>query len=373
MATASLMDYLAGDALTKLAQAYAVRPGLPRPFPAPFYAPGPNKPVGTAIKYDLLNGSRESAKVSNPDAPSQAAQGIQTDQKKIVAIGSREHYVIGLDLIQALQYNGDLVRMNAQMELQRQLQAFVDRFVNIETNAVHSALIRGKIDVGSDGAIQTSTSSPVRTLDYSSVTGVTLTTAGAGSSFAIGDWATAATDIITNIKTLKRQIARDYGFRLTDCYYGVNVPNYLAKNTVFKEYLARFPMFRDQFSSTGEIPDGVLGLRWHAVDIATTVSSGSATSWAGDDFIAFSPDPADTGWYEMVQCGLPCPSGLVADKEIRDAMLSPESLGAAFPIKYGIHSYTLYSADPISAKLVCANFSAPIVKSPNVMPRGVCH
>jgi hypothetical protein len=301
------------------------------------------------------------------------AQGITTDSKKVVAIGSREHYVIGLDLIQALQYSGDLVRMNAQMELQRQLKAFVDRFVNIRTNAVHAAVILGAIYVGSDGSIQTSSSSPVRTVDYAGDTGTRLTTNGAGSTFTIGDWATASTGIITNIKSLKRYIAKTYGYMLSDAYYGVNVPEYLSKNTNFQQYLARFPMFRDQFSSTGEIPDGVLGLRWHPVDTATSVSSGTATSWAGDDFLAFSPDPMDTGWYQLYECGLPCPSGLTSDREIRDAMVNPDSLGAAFPIQYGIHSYTIYSADPISAKLVACDFHLPVLKNVNVFCRGVCH
>ncbi len=373
MANASLMDYLAGDALTKLAQAYAVKPGLPRPLPQAFYTPGPSKPVGTAVSYDSVNGSRESAKVTNPDSPSQVAQGITTDRKRVVAIGSREHYVIGLDLIQALQYPGDLVRMNAMQELQRQLKAFVDRFVNIRTNAVHAAILKGAIYIGSDGSIQTSSSSPVRTIDYSGAAGTILTTDGSNSSFNIGDWATASTDIITNVKRLKQYMSKTYGYTMKTCYYGVDVPNYLAKNTVFKEYLSRFPMFRDSLSSTGEIPNGVLGLNWVPVDLATSVSSGTATSWASDDYIGFSPDPEDTGWFEYYECQLPCPTGIVSDRAIQDAMLSPDSLGAAFPLKSGVHSYTIYSADPISAKLVVSDFALPVIKAPNAFARGLCH
>lgn len=372
MATASLMDYLAGDALTKLAQAYAVKPGLPRPFPAPFYQPSAARVVGTAVKYDSVNGSRESAKISNPDAPSQVAQGITTDTKKVVAIGAREHFVIGLDLIQALQYPGDIVRMNAQIELQRQVKAFVDRFMNIRSNAVHSALIRGIIDVSSTGDIQTSTSSPVRTLTYTNATAVQLTTNGAGSTFTIGDWSSAATDIVGYVKAIKRYIAKTYGFELTDCYYGINVPGYLAKNTSFKEYLSRAVNFRDPFVASGEIPNGVLGLNWHAVDRATTVSDGSATSWAGDNFLAFSPPPGDDSWYENFECGLPCPSGLTSEAEIKSSMLSPDSLSSAFPVKYGIHSYTVYNADPVSAKIIVADYHLPVIKNFNAMPRGVC-
>jgi hypothetical protein len=365
------MDYLSGDQLTKLAQAYAVKPRLARPFPAAFYNMG-TKVYGTAVKYDLVNGSRESAKITNPDSPSQVAQGIQTDSRKVVAIGSREHFVVGMDLIQALQWPGDMVRANAQMELERQVKAFVDRFMNIETNAVHSALVRGKIDVGSDGSIQASTSSPVRTIDYTGATGTQLTKDGAGGTFNIGDWSDASTDIVTKVKDLKRYILKTYGWELTDVYHGINVGANLAKNSAFREYLSRHESYRNQFVSAGEIAPGTLGLRWHAVDTATTVTGGSATSWAGDNFLAFSPDPSDTGWYEGFVAGLPAPSGLTSEAEIKSAMLSPETLGAAFPVKYGVHSYTIYNADPISAKIVTSNFSLGVIKAPNVFPRGVC-
>ncbi|MDB5295206.1 MAG: hypothetical protein JWO31_1189, partial [Phycisphaerales bacterium] len=221
--------------------------------------------------------------------------------------------------------------------------------------------------------IQTATSSPVRTIDFSPATALQLTTDGAGGTSAIGDWAAAGTDIVTYCKKVRQYVAKTFGFRLTDVYYGINLPGYLSKNTSFKEYLSRFQGFRDAFVSTGEIPDGVLGFNWHPADMATVVNGGTATTWASDDFLAFSPDPADTGWYEYFECGLPCPTGLTSEKAIESAMLSPESLAAAFQTKFGVHSYTTYSADPPSAKLVCADYALPVIKNPNVMPRGVCH
>jgi len=200
MATANLMDYLYGDALTKLAQAYAVKAGLLRPFPAAFYTPGANKPVGTAVKWDVTSGSREAAKVTNPDAPSNVAPGVNSVEKKVVAIGSRENYMIPLEMIQALQFNNTVVQQNAQAELQKQIKNFVERFVSLETNAVHSAVTKGKIWVADTGALQTSSSSPVRTIDYGVPTANLLTTAGAGSTYAIGDWSSAATAIVTKVR-----------------------------------------------------------------------------------------------------------------------------------------------------------------------------
>jgi hypothetical protein len=351
MATVSgLMDYLAGDALTQLAQAYAVRP-RPRPaLPAPFYTPGPSKPVGTAVKYRSVNGSRESAKVTNPDSPSQVAQGVRpTEEGRGDRLPRALHDRPGPDPgPPAPRRHGPDERADRTADAG---PAFVDRFVNIRTNAVHSAIIRGKIDVGSDG------NDPDEHLQPGPHRGLL----GRHRDAAHGGRRRQHVQhrrlverrhrIVTKVKTAKQYIAKTYGYRLTDAYYGLNVPEYLAKNTNFKEYLSRFQGFRDQFASTGEIPDGVLGLRWHPVDVAdhrverhgdelgrATTSSGSAPT---------RPTPAGTSTYE---CGLPCPSGLVCDKQIADAMqLTPESMGSMFPVRYGTHSYTVFQADPISA------------------------
>ena len=372
MATATLMDFLAGDALTELARAYSNRPGLVRPLPAAFYTPGPTKPVGTTVKYRVVTGSRESARVRNSNSPSANVQGVETAEKKVVALGSRENYTIDHEVIQALQWPGDLVRARAAAEVNEQIENFVGRFVSLRTNAVHSALLRGKIDIATTGLIQTSTSSPSRTIDYGVPTGNQLTAAGGGSTYAIGDWSSAATDIPGAIREFKRYMSKTYGFTVTTAYYGVDVPGFLAKNTLFKEYLSRNPMFRDQFVSTGMIPDGVLGLKWVDVGDATSVTDGTGTSFAADNFLAFSPNPGDTSWYEFVECGLAAPTGLASESQIQQAMLSPEGLGAAFPIKYGVHSYSLMNADPISAKLIVGDYTAPIIKAPNAYAFGVC-
>lgn len=372
MATASIMDFLAGDALTELARAYSNRPGLVRPLPAAFYTPGPTKPVGTTVKYRVVTGSRESARVRNSNSPSATVQGVETAEKKVIALGSRENYPISHEVIQALQWPGDMVRARAAAEVNEQIENFVGRFVSLRTNAVHSALLRGKIDIATTGLIQTSTSSPSRTIDYAVPTANLITKDGAGSTYNIGDWSSAAVDIPNAVRELKRFMSKTYGFSVTTAYYGVDVPGYLAKNTLFKEYLSRNVMFRDQFVSTGAIPNGVLGLNWVDVGDATSVTDGTGTSFAADNFIAFSPNPEDTSWYEFVECGLAAPTGLASEASITQAILSPEGISNAFPIKYGVHSYSLMNADPISAKLIVADYTVPIIKAPNAYTFGTC-
>lgn len=370
MATASLMDFLAGDALTKVAQAYNNTMGVMRPLPPAFYAGSPNSNVGTIVSYDVETASREAAKIRNPDSPSASAPGVTTVNRKEVGLGSRESYTINLDLIQALQSNGDIVRANAQVELSRQIRNFVSRFATLRSHAVHSTLFRGKIDVSSAGDIQTSTSSPVRTINFAVPTGNQLTTNGADSTYTIGNWSSAATTIVTNVSKLKQYAAKTYGFGINTAFYGPAVPEYLSKNTNFGEYLKRNPQFNTNYTETGEIPNGVLGLNWVPVGNATTVLAGSATSWAGDAFLAFMPN-VDSSWYEVVDCGLPAPTGLVSDASLASALTS-EGLGTAFPIRYGLHSYAVMSSDPICAKLIVADFHLPTIKSPNAYYFGVC-
>lgn len=379
MPTASLMDYLAGDALTKLAQAYANRPGLARPFPASFYATKQNPNAGTTtVSYDVETSSREAAKVRNPDSPSAMVQGVGVQNKKVVGLGSREAYPIGLEMIGALQSNSEIVRMNAQAELQRQVRNFVDRFRNLRTNAAHSVLFRGKIDVAADGEIQTTSFSPMRTIDYGVPTGNLITHDGSGSTYNIGDWSNSATNIVLNVQNLKKYQSRQRGFDVTNVYYDVNVPGYLAANTSFKEYLTRNPNFNQQFVNTGEIPNGVLDLNWTPIYKAVHVTGGTGgtsatiTGWTSGKFISFSPDPGADWWYENLECGLPAPTGLTSEAQITEAMLNPDTLSKAFPIRWGMHSYSLMNADPIMAKLIVADFHLPALKSANAYMFGTC-
>jgi hypothetical protein len=362
------MDYLAGDALTKLAGAYANKAGVTRPLPAGFYTGTPNPNVGTLVSYDVETASRAAAVITNPDSPSLPAPGVATINKKVAAIGTRESYTIGLDLIQALQVGG-IVGNNARMELARQVKNFASRFATLRADVVHSMLLRGKIDVSSAGAVQTSTSSPIRTIDASVPTANQLTTAGAGSTYAIGDWSSAATDIPGKILGLKRYAATTYNFGIDTVFYGVNVPGYLAKNTLFKEYLARNPGFNQAYVNTGEIPNGVMGLNW--VNVATATKGGGSTNWAGDNFLGFYPSLSED-WYEYIECGLPAPTGLASEAKIEAAIASAEAIGGSFPIRYGLHSYSMLNADPISAKMIVADFTLPIIKSPNAVYIGVC-
>lgn len=369
MATASLMDYLAGDALTKLAQAYANNMGVVRPFPPEYYASTPNPNAGVTVSWDVETSSREAAKVRNPDSPSAAAEGVATVNKKAVGLGSRESYMIGLDLIQALQQPGDIVRRNAQMELERQIRNFVGRFQTLRSNAVHSAFALANIYVGSTGLIQTASSSPVRTVSYGVATANTITTA-TGSTLQVGDWSNAATDIPTKVSLAKQYAAKTYSMPIEVAYYGVNVPGYLAKNTLFKEYLARNPQYNTNYVSTGEIPDGVLGLKWIPVGTATNVASGTGTSCFGDSFLAFSPRVAPW-WYEVLDCGIPAPVGLTSEAQLAQSLTS-DGLAAAFPLRYGLHSYAVMNVDPPSAKLIVADFHLPVIKAPNAYYYGVC-
>lgn len=371
MASSSLTDFLAGDALTKVAKAYATKPGVGRPFPAAYYQSQQNPNAGTIFSYDYETGSREQALVVNADSPSKPAQGVSTINKKVTAIGSRESYTVPLEMIAALQQPAGIIQMNARAELSRQIGNFVVRFQTLRSNSLHSMMLRGKIDVASTGLLQTSTSSPIRTIDASIPTANNLTTDGSGGTLNIGDWSSASTDIPGKVLGLKRTAAKSYGFGVGVAYYGVNVPGYLAKNTLFKEYLSRNPGFNQAYKDSGEIPDGVLGLKWVNVSTATFVSSGTATSWASDNYLGFSPE-LDSSWFQNIECGLPCPTGLVSEGALQQAMLSAEGLAAAFPVQYGMHAYTVMNTDPIQAKVIVADFHVPMITAPNAFYMGVC-
>lgn len=371
MANATLKEFLAGDYLTKLAAAYNNKPGVPRVLPAPAYTPIDNPNVGTEVSYDLWTASREAAPISNSNSVPMALDGDVGENKKAVAIGSRAKYVIDQEMIEAFKAGG-LLANNARTELSRQLGSFVQKFQTLDTDMVHAAWFKGAINIGSDGIIQVTAISPKRVVDFGGTRLENqLTIDGAGDTFNIGDWSNAATDIVSRISALKQFAAANYGFNITHVYYGKNVPGYLAKNTIFKEYLKLNPQFNTNYVSTGEIPNGVLGLTWVPVSAATKIKGGTATAWVSDDFLMFSPDPADDSWYQFIQCGLLAPNGMVSQVELTQAMLG-EAAENAFAIKYGLHSYSLVNMETLQTEMITANFKLPLVKSINAVYRGVC-
>ena len=207
-----------------------------------------------------------------------------------------------------------------------------------------------------------SSSGAAVTVDYSVPSGNKGQLDVFGSGAIIGaSWATASTKIITHIRNIKKASIKKTGYQLAHCFYGENIAGYLSSNTEAKEYLARNPAMNQQILSTGEIPDGFMGLIWHPVDDAFFEDkNGTLQGQIGADDIVFVPEPSQD-WYELVQGSFVIPTNL--GSVTPDATAAVGSLTEVF----GMYGYAKITDDPAGIKQFAGDTFLPTIKVPGAV------
>src|SRR5690606_17528177 len=109
---------------------------------------------------------------------------------------------------------------------------------------------------------------------------------------------------------IKRQMLKLGGWQITGALYGKNIPTYIAKNDVAKEYINNTPALATQrFDGANLIPQGFQDLNWTPMGDAFYIDAdGNPQQILGDDEIVFYPDIDSTWWRlfngsEMVPAG----------------------------------------------------------------------
>src|SRR5262249_51212281 len=146
----------------------------------------------------------------------------------------------------------------AMAELNRRILQFNRRFDRTRTQMVHSLFANGLIWVGSDGQILASSTGAKITMDPGIPTANKITKDGSGSTYNIGDWSSAATDIQGALYALDFYMLQNYGRIPSTMLYGQSLPGYLIKNTALKDYFIRNQGFRDSIVANNDIPQGFL-------------------------------------------------------------------------------------------------------------------
>jgi hypothetical protein len=174
-------------------------------------------------------------------------------------------------------------------------------------------------------------------------------------------WATASTDIFSQVRVLKKTAIRRSGYPITTALVGTNVPGYIAKNDYAKYWLARNPGKNQQFLDTGEIPDGFLGLNWINVgDAFFEKADGTIVDQIDADGVVFLPDPSPD-WFEMVE------GSSVVPKQIGLAGADLMSASGASEIVYGMSSYAKIIDDPVTAVQIAQDTFLPLIKVPGAV------
>lgn len=149
---------------------------------------------------------------------------------------------------------------------------------------------------------------------------------------ASASWATAGTDILADIETMRRLIIQDSGETPTTVWCGRSVPGYLMKNTVIKAWWQNIAGADTRFERMLTATEfSFYGLTWRKMEKGY-LSSSTWTPYLGADKIIMTPDPSQR-WFQNHRGLVRWPTALMGS--VRD-----------FGSSYGVASWARLRDEP---------------------------
>ena len=315
-----------------------VKAGVPRTLPPAFYArPKADQVLGDKALNIAYSGTRKVARLAPYGSPPRQITQLPREAQPVVLLHSIENLPFKQELFLQLRNLEDYtVQRMAATEIAFQASQAGMRFVNLETTAVHMMLANGKLWFDASGNLLPSSSGADLTIDYGVPAGnQNQINWNGGGNIIDASWGTSTTKIVSHIKKIKRAAVLLTGYPLKYAIYGANIPEYLALNGTFQNYLRYHPQFREQFVDAAEIADGTLGLTWiDGSNLFFDDDSGTTQQIVQDDGIIFCPDVADNRAYTIHEGSYPVPKSLTMAQDV-------ESMLANFEIQYGPFGYAM--------------------------------
>lgn len=334
--------------------------GIPKVLPEAFWDIT-SETLGDSGTYTVFRGQRKSARVNRYGAPATRQEMLPVSEKQVKLLHVFEELSVNPLTYQKIRdYDNWRVQEKGIKELGRQMEAFAKLFMNLEINLVTSMLTLGFIYFDSLGNILPSSAGAdaTKTIDYL----IAASHTGDLNGIISATWATSSTDISLQIRNLKKQSLRDTGYELTTCFYGENVPSYLAKNDYAKDWWVRNPRDNQFWLDTGEIPEGMFGIKkW--VPIYKSFfedQDGTNQSFLVDgDVIIFTPDITDDV-YEFIKGSYEVPTTFQPQSNLTTAVSSLE-------LVYGDFAYAVPTHNPVGVTTYMGFTKLPVWKVPDAL------
>lgn len=332
-----------------------VKTGIPKVLPEAFWTTT-EKVVGDKANYIKYVGTRQVSRVVPYGAPPMQTKKLDVSDQSIKLLHSTEKMPFSQELFRVFRAWEDYKpqQMFAKQQIAHQGLQFRQRFDNLRLAAVTQVLANGALYFDANGNLLPTSSGADLTIDQL----VPANNKNQLNGLITASWATASTDIVGNVNAIKRQAIQLTGFPITTAYYGKNIPSYLATNTAVSPFLSRNAARNEQFLSTGQIPDGVLDLKWVPVQNAFYEDqSGTVQTIFGDDAITFAPD-ISAAVYCLFEGSYLVPSsfGMFAD-----GMAALNSLSEV----YGMGRYAYLDVPPTQINDVAFDTFLPLLRVPN--------
>lgn len=259
--------------------------GVPRILPDAAYAPK-QQILGDKARQFRYRGTRKAGRVVPYGAPPRRVQLLGRSVRDVGLMFVHEEVQftqeLALQLMEWIATDGKSIQaqMIARQEVVQQVKDFKTRLDTFRTVAVHSQVVAGVTYLDVDGNILPTSSGAVVTID-SGIKASHKGTINPGSGALVtASWATAGTDIPTQIANILQFILIEGGRPVTVAVYGTNIPSYIANNDKAKYWLARNTGMQQKFADSPMwIPDGLFGIQkwipalamYHEADDGTVV------------------------------------------------------------------------------------------------------
>lgn len=359
MAT-SINDFLTYVPLTEMVE--LVKSGVPNPL-------GDRVPAFFNLKEEVFgnkygrvgfNGSRRLARNNPYLAPGKQTKKSSFTQQDRTLLSPKETMPFMEEFRDIFRNfkNFDPQKGRFLELLKKQTMQQKANFDSFRIMAVHSLIaLGGIIYLDSDGYILASSSGADLTIDM----GVPAANKNQIGGLISASWATAATDIVSQLLNIRSAAVKATGRVLKYAFYSKNIVGYMSSNTSIQAYLSRDNTagLRDKFITTGDIPNGLFDFEWVKVqDSFYDTAAGVATEIFPADLVAFTPD-ITSDVYTMVEGTTPVP------KEFAAFANTAEQLMSNYEEKRGLVQYAWGTMEPPQINQVMADCFCPEIKVPN--------
>ena len=330
MAAFSIEEILGFVPLTAAVE--KVKAGVPRLLPEVFYRRNPGDRV-LGNKARLINyvGTRKNARLAPyGSGPRQIVQ-LARESQDVYMLHTIENLPFQQELFMQLrQLDSYVVQKMAADEIAFQAQQAMTRQTNLESSVVHVMLANGKLWFDVDGNLLPNSTGADLTVDY----GVPANNLNQLNGLIAASWATAATDIVTQINNIKMTAIQTTGYPLKYALYGKNIQNYLMTNTTVQTYLKYNVPKSEYWLLNGQIPPGLFGLEW--IPMQNTFfedASDVVQEIFGGDTVSFCPEITPMT-YSIYEGSFPVPKTLMLAQTV-------EQMLGNYEVQYGAFGYAM--------------------------------
>jgi len=339
----------------------AMKTGVPNPYDPAFLSIA-SPTAGDYGSYTKVDGTRETAQLVQYGAESKRVAQKGVTRVNVKLAHAFEHMMHDPVVLQNLMMvDRSDVQGLAIAEIGRQTGLFKTRFDNLRIAAIGSMLALGAIYFDGDGNLLPSATGAVLSITFAIPQGNTgqLDVFGTGTIID-ASWATAGTDIVGQIATLKDASIRKTGYEITTAYYGANVMGYLCANTSIRALTVANPAV-GQAMLQNMLPDGTLGLKWRKAGSGCFMDqAGVLQTTFPADGVTFTPE-ITRDVYELLEGTYPVPTNIGA--------ISADAVGAAGSVTLarGMFAYAHVLSDPVTIKQLAGDTFLPVWKVPGAL------